>query len=133
MGKITGIHHLCVETPDMDKSLAFYRDLIGFALISRENCDFGQYAMLRLGQSNLELIEPKNPSEDSFAPHGAIAHFGLQVENIDEVFAELKQKGVRFISETIDDCAAPMGGLRAVSLRGPSGEAINLYEFKHAF
>jgi catechol 2,3-dioxygenase-like lactoylglutathione lyase family enzyme len=133
MGKVTGIHHLCVNTPDIEKSLWFYRELFGFELLGQETCVFGEYAMLRLGSSNLELIQSNNPGEDSFGNRGALAHFGLQVEGIDEVFDSLKQKGVRFLSEDIGDYAEPMGGLRAASLMGPSGEMINLYEFKRAF
>jgi catechol 2,3-dioxygenase-like lactoylglutathione lyase family enzyme len=133
MGKITGIHHLCVNTPDIEKSLAFYRDIFGFRLLSRETCAFGEYAMLRLGASNLELIQPNAPDEDSFGSRGSIAHFGLQVEGIDEVFAALKENGVPLLSGEVGDYPEPMGGLRAVSLTGPGGEAINLYEFKHAF
>ncbi len=133
MGSIVSIHHLCVNTPDIEKSMRFYQKILGFRLLSRESCDFGEYAMLRLGTSNLELIQPKEPTAESFGTCGSIAHFGLQVEDIDAVFAELKQKGVHFLSTNIDDCDEPMGGLRAVSLLGPSGEAINLYEFKHPF
>ena len=133
MGAVTGIHHLCVNTPDIEKSVRFYRELFGFQLLDRETCAFGEYAMLRLGTSNLELIQPNESNEDSFGSRGALTHFGLQVEGIDEVFTELKGKGVRFVCDEIEDCDAPLGGLRAASLFGPSGEAINLYEFKRAF
>lgn len=133
MGKITAIHHLCVQTPDIGKSLKFYCDVIGFHLLGRETCGFGEYAMLRLGSSNLELIRPNNPDECSFGNCGSLAHFGLQVEDIDEVFEALKQKGVQFIPDKVSEFSEPMGGLRAASLQGPSGEAINLYEFRHAF
>lgn len=133
MGGIYGIHHLCVNTPDIDASVAFYRDVIGFELLGRERCDFGEYAMLRLNDSRLELIQPKRPTQDSFGNRGSLTHFGLAVKNIDEVVEDLRAKGVRFLSDEIDDCDAPMGGLRAISLLGPSQEAINLYEFKRDF
>jgi catechol 2,3-dioxygenase-like lactoylglutathione lyase family enzyme len=132
MGKIAGIHHLCVNTPDIDKSLRFYREKLGFELLDRETCAFGEYAMLRLGTSNLELIQPNDPGEDSFGSRGALAHFGLQVEGIDEAFASLKEKGVEFLSG-VEEYSEPMGDFRAASFTGPSGEAINLYEFKRAF
>lgn len=70
--------------------------------------------MLRLGTSNLELIQP-NEASDSFGRRGALSHFGLQVEKIDEVFSDLKNKGLRFVSEAIEECDAPLGGLRVVS------------------
>ncbi len=133
MGSIYGIHHICVNTPEIDRSIAFYRDLIGFTLLGRESCTFGEYAMLRLNDSRLELIQPKNPDANSFGNCGSLTHFGLAVRGIDEVVADLRAKGVQFLNEEIDDCDEPMGGLRAISLLGPSGEAINLYEFKRDF
>ncbi len=133
MEEIYEIHHLCVNTPDMDASIHFYTDLFGFKVIDRESCDFGEYAMLLLGTSRLELIQPKNPNENSFGEKGAIAHFGLGVHGLDSAVAKLKAKGVKFLSDEIEDDDAPMGGLRAISLLGPSQEHINLYEFKKAF
>ena len=129
MGAILGIHHLCVQTPDMKASLHFYRDILGFQVADRETCDFGEYAMLKLGGTRLELIEPSQSDENSFGGKGALAHFGLAVTGIDEVCETLKQKGVRFTTEKPGTFAFPMGGFRAISLTGPSGEAINLYEF----
>ena len=129
MGEIVGIHHLCVKTPDMQASLHFYRDIIGFVVVDRETCDFGEYAMLKLGSSRLELIEPNQADETSFCSPGALAHFGLEVKGLDEVCKDLKQMGIQFQTETPNRYQQPMGGFRAISLTGPSGEAINLYEF----
>ncbi len=134
MNGIYGIHHLCINTRNMDESLAFYQELIGFTLLGREHCAFGEYAMLSLNGSRLELIQPANPDEkNNFGNCGSLTHFGLAVHNIDETVAELRAKGVRFLSEEIEDHDEPMGGLRAISLLGPSQEAINLYEFKRDF
>lgn len=130
---VYGIHHLCINTPDIQKSISFYCDKFGFKLIDKETCDFGEYAMLKLNDSRLELIQPNDPNEDSFGCKGALAHFGLGVRDIDRTVEELRAKGVEFLTDHINEESAPMGGLRAISLRGPSGEAINLYEFKHEF
>lgn len=129
MGAILGIHHLCVQTPDIETSLRFYRDILGFAVSDRETCDFGEYAMLQLGGTRLELIQPKQADANSFGSQGALAHFGLAVAGLDEVCEDLRQKGVRFTTKAPGRYAQPMGGFRAISFSGPSGEAINLYEF----
>lgn len=133
MNGILGIHHICVHARDIEASVAFYRDVIGFALLGRETCDFGEYAMLKLNASRLELIQPNEQDADTFGDKGAIAHIGLEVRGIDEVVAALREKGVRFLSEEIEDNDAPMGGLRAIQLLGPSGEHINLYQWKRDF
>ena len=46
--EIYNIHHVCIYTPEIEKSINFYQDIMGFNLIGRETCDFGEYAMLKL-------------------------------------------------------------------------------------
>ncbi len=130
MGEIYEIHHICVHAKNIDESIAFYRDMFGFKLVGKESSDVDEYAMLKLGSSRLELIQPKPQTENDFGDRGSIAHIGLGVRDIDSVVADLKAKGVKFLSEGIEDKDAPLGGLRAVQLHGPADEHINLYEWK---
>lgn len=133
MSGIYGIHHTCIHTPEIEKSIAFYRDIIGFHLIGRETCDFGEYAMMKLNDSRLELIQPNEQNEDTFGDKGSITHIGLAVHDIDAVLDNLRAKGVPLLSEGIEDNDSPMGGHRVIQLLGPSQEHINLYEWKHEF
>ena len=130
MGEIYDIHHVCVHAKDLDASIAFYCDILGFTLVGRESCKTEEYAMLRLGSSRLELIQPHEPKADDFGDRGSIAHFGLAVHDIDSVVADLRAKSVQFLSEEIEDNDAPLGGLRAIQMHGPADEHINLYEWK---
>ena len=111
MGEVYEIHHVCVHAKDLDESIAFYRDMFGFTLVGRESSDVDEYAMLKLGTSRLELIQPKPQKESDFGDRGSIAHIGLGVHDI-------------------EDKDAPLGGLRAVQMLGPADEHINLYEWK---
>ena len=133
MSGIYGIHHICVHTPDIEKSIEFYREIMGFGLIGRETCDFGEYAMMRLNESLLELIQPNEQNELTFGDIGSLTHIGLGVKGIESVLEELRAKGVPLLSDGIEDDDAPMGGLRVIQLLGPSQEHINLYEWKHQF
>lgn len=130
MKGIYGIHHVCIHTPDIEKSITFYSDIMGFQVMGRETCDFGEYAMMKLNDSMLELIQPNEHNEDTFGNKGSITHIGLAVRDIDSVWEELTAKGVPLLSDTIEDDDAPMGGLRVIQLLGPSQEHINLYEWK---
>ena len=106
---------------------------MGFNLIGRETCDFGEYAMMKLNDSRLELIQPNEQDEDTFGNKGSITHIGMAVEGIDGVLEGLREKGVPLLSNGIEDDDAPMGGLRVIQLLGPSNEHINLYEWKQKF
>lgn len=130
MGEIYEIHHICVHAKNIDESIAFYRDMFGFKLVGKESSDVDEYAMLKLGTSRLELIQPKPQKESDFGDRGSIAHIGLGVRDIDAVVKDLRAKGMQFLSEEIEDKDAPLGGLRAIQLRGPADEHINLYEWK---
>lgn len=133
MSGIYGIHHICIYTPEIGKSITFYQDIMGFSLIGRETCDFGEYAILKLNDSRIELIQPNEQNHDTFGNKGSITHIGLAVEDIDTVWDNLNAKGVPLLSESIEDNDAPMGGLRVIQLLGPSQEHLNLYEWKHKF
>ena len=130
MGEVYEIHHICVHAKNIDESIAFYRDMFGFKLFGKESSDVDEYAMLKLGTSRLELIQPKPQKESDFGDRGSIAHIGLGVRDIDAVVKDLRAKGMQFLSEEIEDKDAPLGGLRAIQLRGPADEHINLYEWK---
>ena len=130
MGKINGLHHVSVDTPDMEQSLDFYCNKLGFTLVHRELCSFGDFALVRLGDAAVELIVQADPSEAFYNRRGVISHFGLDVDNVSEVFEALKRRGVAFLSDAVESCDGPAGGIQYVSLKGPSGEEINLYEFQ---
>ena len=130
MGEIYEIHHICIHAKDLDESIAFYHDFFGFDLVGRESCEAEEYAMLRLGPSRLELIQPHRPKEEDFGDCGSITHIGLGVRDIDSVVDDLRARGVKFLSEEIEDKDEPLGGLRAIQLLGPADEHINLYEWK---
>ena len=130
MGEIYGIHHVCVHAKDIDESIAFYRDMFGFTLFGKESSEVDEYAMMKLGSSRLELIQPKPQKDSDFGDRGSIAHIGLAVHDIDAVVNDLREKGIRFLTEEIEDHDAPLGGLRAIQLLGPADEHINLYEWK---
>ena len=43
---VSGFHHFAMEVSDMDKSIAFYRDILGFKLSERHTADEIEAAVL---------------------------------------------------------------------------------------
>lgn len=131
MGKIKGLHHICVFTKDMEKSIHFYRDQLGFEVVYQTivnpDTENLKYAFIRLGTFAIELLCPADPDKVPTV-RGIIDHIGLGVENIEEVMASLQKKGVKFGMELATNTAL-MNGFKATSITGPSGETISLYEF----
>jgi len=125
---ITGIHHVCINTGNILESIDFYCSKLGFELIDREHCSFGEYALVKLGSAVLELIQPP-VFETEMSDNGQIAHIGLAVKNLHDLFNELTLKGVVFKDGGFSEGTEPLGGMYFASLCGPGGEVINLYEF----
>ncbi|MFK8024155.1 MAG: VOC family protein [Ilumatobacter sp.] len=146
---IRGIHHVAISTPDLDRLVAFYTDVIGFTpVMSTEWNDrplvdrmIGGYdrsaarqVMLQAGNAHLELFEyvspvptPADPDRTP-ADHG-YTHFCLDVVDIDAEYNRLSANGVTFNSPppTVEE----MGGvprLRAIYGRDPDGNIIELQE-----
>ena len=142
---ILGIHHTAISNSDIERSLQFYRDLLGFKEVFSSKWDIGtettdkivglkdssaRVVMLRAGNACVELFQYATPEPkpgDMNRPvcdHG-ITHLCLQVADIDAEYARLKAAGMRFHCPPQD-----IGGLRATYGRDPDGNVVELLEVK---
>ena len=129
--RINGLAHIGLFTKDIQKSQAFYEMLGGRCYTKGEVLKpngVTQLAMIRLGDFNLELIQPG----DGVIPEGVEGiwpHIALEVERIEEVVEELKEAGVdTFCTETINHNPNLFGGIKNIFFFGPNGEKIELLE-----
>lgn len=105
MPKINAIHHVAVVVDDMQKSLLFWRDALGIQLheLRDVTAEKSQVAFLPVAGAEVELVMPT--SDDSgiakyLAKHGAgMHHICLEVDDIDGMISQLKQKNIRLINE----------------------------------
>jgi catechol 2,3-dioxygenase-like lactoylglutathione lyase family enzyme len=141
---IRGIHHTAISTPDLDRALAFYRDLLGFEVVVNgawprgvESVDTliglknsaARMVMLKKGNAMLELFEFESPAPAPGAPqrpvndHG-LTHICLDVTDLGSEYLRLKDAGMFFQSEPVgtgDSCS--------VYGRDPDGNVIELMDF----
>jgi catechol 2,3-dioxygenase-like lactoylglutathione lyase family enzyme len=100
---------------DVDRSLAFYRDLIGFAV--EATYDDPPYATLVLAGTRLSLAEQGHPADDRpgvtmTAPENASMASVVLVVEVEDArgrYAELQANGARFLAEPYEP---PWGGCR---------------------
>lgn len=125
--------HVTVSVSDRDKSLAFYRDLLGFPYSGRLNYDNKVGLVidfLDIGNNGiLEVFSftkaPVKPSE--FIPDDCqlgMRHFAFKVKSVDQTAARLKKAGVQF---TLDPTDAT-GGVRIAFFKDPDGALIEILE-----
>ena len=132
MAKVLGIHHVQIETWNIEESIRYYRDKLGFDMVDRETCSFGEYAMMKSGSARIELIQHCETREDDPGrPAGPIPHIGFEVDDVPAIHKELKARGVVFREEEVERYDEPNGGIEVVCTKGPSGEELNFYHFIH--
>ena len=97
-----GFEHVQFTCSDMDKTLHFYCDLVGFKLIVRRTMEGGgQIAFIECdGGAQLEIVQPAGEVETpvDVIPRSkvGIKHFALYVDNIDDVYKRLSAAGVEY-------------------------------------
>jgi len=138
---IARLEHPALSVGDLDRSIAFYRVLLGFELIRiiepRDDAMLGtisgmpgakaRIAHLELGDSMLELfeyVEPRGRPIPSDRPQADIGwvHVGLSSDDVPADYRRLKERGVSFLGEPVEF----RPGVRVVYFHGPDGEVCEL-------
>jgi len=125
MAKFT-YDHIHLRSPDPEATARYYERMFG-AEIVRTMQQGKPRIDLKLGGANI-FIAPVAPGDGVNAapttPYQGLDHFGLQVNGIDAIVAELKAKGAEFTREP----TTVRPGVRVAFLRGPEGVSIELLD-----
>ncbi len=100
------IDHLGIAVKSLEQAKKFYRQL-GVEVMPEEvvEAEKVRLAMVPLGESRIELLEPiseESPIAKFIAKRGeGLHHVSLRVDDINATVKNLKQQGVRLISEEV--------------------------------
>lgn len=128
---IEGLMHIGIYTSDVEASIAFYVEKLGFTVTWRGvvNHQTGPLpvATIQAGSCVIELVRPADLAR-VIPVDGAVQHIALLADDLDETAAELRRRGVALEEEisTIDY----EGGVRHFFVRGPSRERIEIAEYQ---
>ena len=151
MPTITRPHHMGLQVQDLERSLGFYRDVLGFEVVFRWNprepyiaklvgyphVDLHS-AILRLPDSDvfLELLEYRNveraPVDTSTANPGT-AHIAFFVDDLEALYASLTDKGIASVGPPVTPTIGPNKGGRAVYMKDPDGIRVELIQTSRGF
>jgi methylmalonyl-CoA/ethylmalonyl-CoA epimerase len=102
---IKAVNHVAVVVEDMEKSLLFWRDALGIPLHELRDvpAEQSQVAFLPVAGAEVELVMPTS-ADSGIAKYLAkrgpgMHHICLEVDDIDAMMAQLKQKDIRLINE----------------------------------
>ena len=82
---VTGLDALFLEVNNLEESLSFYRDQMGFALESHTSDAEPPMATLRAGSLKINLVQQL----ETMLKRGRGVHFVLGVEDVDALFAKI--------------------------------------------
>ncbi|MGH7332051.1 MAG: VOC family protein [Candidatus Rokuibacteriota bacterium] len=147
---ITGILHTGLTVSDLDRSLAFYRDLLGLELIAQWDSSQPylrtivsypdaelRIALLRLpgpagvAGHHIELLEyrrPRGTRGDANTYNPGNGHVAFMVDDLDTTYTELRAKGVRFKSAPVDITHGRNTGGRAVYFFDPDDITLEMIQ-----
>jgi len=160
---VTGLHHFSFTVSDIERSIAFYRDVFDMEVywstatgprrVVREEkesyvCGVTGYpnahlkiAILRYGVSHLELVQYIQPAGEPLAPGThppGSPHIAFTVADLDTAWAKLQRMKDRFNLEFVSDGpididSGPAVGGRAIYFRDPDGITVELVELNQGW
>lgn len=132
--QIVSVNHVCLIVSDMQKSLNFYRDLLGFNIIYDKTQNDPDMKL-----RNVLLITPthfKLELDQFYRPHGiklkshsifliAYNHIGIEVKDVNVVYNILKQHKVATYSKPVADKKL---GFSYFFAKDPDGNYIEFFQ-----
>jgi catechol 2,3-dioxygenase-like lactoylglutathione lyase family enzyme len=142
---MTSLLHVALLADDLDESLRFYREALGFertyewtqsATPEGRVVYTGRGALIELGERTYLEQLPGEPTNGT----GPVHHIALLVPDVDEAYQRCLAAGARAFSFdgwdgaplTVDLNGTPPARVRDAFVLGPSGELLELYESMEA-
>lgn len=143
--RIVSTNHTSFTVSSLDRSVGFFRDCLGFELVSRAPRDPAviqsitgvagadmEIAFLRAPGHTLELIEYKAPATkgrvESRPCDTGFAHLAFNVDDVDAVVAAVAPFGVTPIGAPVAINAGPNQGRKVVYVRDWDGVTLEFIE-----
>ena len=104
------LDHIGIAVRNLEVSIQFYVKILGGKLIDRYRSDAvgveSEIAILEVNGDRIELLAPTNNTTSPIARFikqkgKGVHHIAYQVDNLDEALADLKQKGIRTLENTL--------------------------------
>jgi catechol 2,3-dioxygenase-like lactoylglutathione lyase family enzyme len=149
-GPIRGVSAVGMTVGKIERSVAFYSDVLGFEKVSdaevwgedyeRFQGVFGlriRVVRMRLGEESIELTEYLTPRGrpipvDSRSHDRWFQHIAIIVSDMDRAYASLRRHRVEYASpspQRLPDWNANAGGIRAFYFKDPDGHPLEILQF----
>jgi lactoylglutathione lyase len=127
MKGITGFGHAAIKVKDLDASLAFYKDKLGFPEMLRLHNKDGSTWLVYLRITEEVFLEIFPGAENDRAPGwnaNGVNHMCLTIDNLDTFCPAIEAKGIKLTAQIKDG----LDGNRQAWIEDPDGNRIELME-----
>lgn len=122
------IDHIEITTGNLEKTLPFYMNVLGFKIKQRNKMDrppLEEIIYLTLGDTMIEVLSVKDPAPLATQPwQVGYRMMALEVENVDEALEYLKGKSVE-----ISRMPSATGTSKRAEIKDPEGRSIELRQW----
>lgn len=118
--------HISLASPDLDRAVRFYRDIMGFEQVSRKETE----AVFRISDSLLVIFHgPKTYEEKPRHPRSGVHHiaFCLESADYDALLRRIDECGVRVMMQENNDGAKGIG--LATYFYDPDGNTVEIKKY----
>src|SRR5215208_5053488 len=124
---VTTIDHVAIAVRNLEESIRFYTDVLGFELKERRRTEGKQTAMisavLKAGSITVVLLEGTTPESQvsRFVEHfgAGVQHLAIGVKDLPEMAEDLKEAGMEFDTTVIQS-----PGLRQIFSKRDEGSGM---------
>ena len=130
MQGIVGYGHVAIKVTDLDRSLDFYRDRLGFPEMLRLKNEDGSTWLVYLRITDDHYLEIFPGAENDRAPGwnaNGVNHLCFTIEDLDATTGRIKAAGIALTSEIKQG----LDGNRQAWIEDPDGNCIELMEMTH--
>lgn len=122
---MNGLHHIGLVVSDIEKSILFYTDSLGFALEKRwiNPLNGAKIALMHSFGCTYELIEYVRNDYKGEKPYN---HIAVLVEDVEKIMEKFREKKIWLDSDTPRIIMQGRG--KIVFCCGPDGELIELHQ-----
>ena len=127
-GEMLGLAHIGIFTTDIEKSIRFYTEILGFENYYSTQLGATKLAFVKTGSCIIELVQPEDTTATAAHTHGIVDHVAIAVKDISKLVCRLYDEGIEFESDDVISLPGLFDGAKAIFFKGPNGVRLELFE-----